>query len=253
MFVRSVSVMARSKKYHYHYYRCPAHNQHLEDCPQEKNIRADEIETAVWDLVSSLLMDRERIAAGLDEMIDREREELRGDPDQQVKAWADKLAGVDMKRAKFQDMAAEGLITFDELRTKLSQLDETREVARREMNNLECRRERIAQLEEDKAGLLKDFAGIMPEAVATLTGETRQRIYNLLRLRVTVGVDGDVEVRGAVGNHFCIAGDQWSSIRGATGFSLGVSRVGMASSPSITWARCLYSGSSLPETGSSLA
>jgi hypothetical protein len=27
------SVLARSKKYHCHYYRCPAHNQHLEDCP----------------------------------------------------------------------------------------------------------------------------------------------------------------------------------------------------------------------------
>jgi site-specific DNA recombinase len=81
-------VMARSKKYHHHYYRCPAHNQHLEDCPQDKNVRADKIENAVWDLVSGLLMDLERLAAGLEELIDRDREELRGDPDQQAKTWA---------------------------------------------------------------------------------------------------------------------------------------------------------------------
>jgi hypothetical protein len=123
------SVMARSKKYHYHYYRCPGHNQHLEDCPQDKNIRADEIESAVWDLVSGLLMDSDRLAAGLEEMIDREREELRSDPDQQAKTWADGLADVGTKRAKFQDMAAEGLITCDELRAKLADLDETRKVA----------------------------------------------------------------------------------------------------------------------------
>ena len=206
------SVMVRSKKYHYHYYRCPAHNQHLEVCPQDKNIRADEIETGVWDLVSGLLMDPDRLADGLDEMIDREREELRGDPDQQAKVWADKLADVGTKRAKFQDMAAEGLITFDELREKLAQLDEMRKVADCELNNLQYRRERIAQLEEVKARLLEDFAGIMPEAVEKVTGETRQRIYNLLRLRVTVGVEGDVEVRSAIEDGFCITEDQPASL-----------------------------------------
>src|SRR4051794_17822031 len=41
-------VLARSKKYHYHYYRCPGHHQHLEGCPQGKNIRVVEIETANW-------------------------------------------------------------------------------------------------------------------------------------------------------------------------------------------------------------
>lgn len=202
------SVMARSKKYHYHYYRCPGRNLHLEDCSQDKNIRADEIETAVWDLVSGLLMDPDRLAAGLNEMIDREREKLRGDPDQQAKVWAGKLADVGMKRTKYQDMAAEGLITFDELREKLAQLDETRKVAEQELSNLEYRKERISQLEQDKASLLKDFTSLMPEAVETLIGETRQRIYNLLRLRVAVGVDGDVDVRGAIGEDFCIAGDQ---------------------------------------------
>lgn len=49
-----------------------------------------------------------------------------------------------VKRAKFQDMAAEGLITFDELREKLAQLDETRKVAEQELNSLEYRKEPIS-------------------------------------------------------------------------------------------------------------
>ncbi len=51
---------------------------------------------------------------------------MRGDPDQQAKVGADKIAEVDRKRARFRDMAAEGLITFAELRTKLAELDECR-------------------------------------------------------------------------------------------------------------------------------
>jgi hypothetical protein len=194
-------------------------------------------------------MDPARLAAGLEEMIDREREELRGDPDQQAKTWADRLADVGTKRAKFQDMTAEGLITFDELRAKLAELDETRKVAEEKLSALEYRKERIEQLEGDKASLLKDFAGLMPEAVESLTAETRQRIYNLVRLRVTVGVEGDLDLRGAIGTGFCISGDQPLSTPGATGFSSSGSRAGGASSPSIIWGRRPCSGVSRPGTG----
>jgi hypothetical protein len=203
-------------------------------------------------LISGFLTDSRRLAAGLDEMIDQEREELRGDLNQQAKAWADKLADVGMKRAKYQDIAAEGLITFDELRSKLTELDETRKVADWALSNLQYRRERIVQLEEDKSRLLEDFAGIVPEAVEKVTGEARQRIYNLLRLKVTVGVEKDVEVRGAIEGGFCITGDQPSSIPAATGFTLDGSRAGAASSPSTIWVRRRCSGGSRPGTGSSL-
>jgi hypothetical protein len=96
-------------------------------------------------------------------------------------AWAEKLTELGTKQAKFQDMAAEGLITFDELREKLAQLDETRKVAEQELINLEYRKERISQLEQNKASLLKDFTDLMPDALDALTGEVRHRIYNLLR------------------------------------------------------------------------
>lgn len=82
--------------------------------------------------MSSLLKDPEQLRSDLDTMIKikLERDALRGDPEREAKVWLDKLAETEHKRSGFQDMAAEGLITFDELRTKLATLDEeTRETA----------------------------------------------------------------------------------------------------------------------------
>ena len=56
-------------------------------------------------------------------MIELEREAMRGDPEREAKAWLDKLAEVDRGRSILQDMAAKGLITFEELRAKLDALE----------------------------------------------------------------------------------------------------------------------------------
>ncbi len=48
-------------------------------------------------------------------MIEIHRSALRGNPEREAKTWLDKLAEVDRKRARYQEMAAEELITLDEL------------------------------------------------------------------------------------------------------------------------------------------
>ena len=105
----------------------------------------------MWGVISELLLDPENLSTGLEEMIERERRGLRGDPDREARAWAEKLAEVDRKHSRFQDMAAEGLISFDELKAKLAALEETRNIAQCEIIGLENTRERILQLERDKA------------------------------------------------------------------------------------------------------
>ena len=114
------STLAPRAKAHRFYYRCPKRALNgKEACPQRKNYRVDEVEPTVWRFISSLLKDSERIHEGLDAMIEEEREGLRGDPERETKTWLDKLAEADRKRRAFQDMAAEALITFDELRARL--------------------------------------------------------------------------------------------------------------------------------------
>ena len=79
--------------------------------------------------------------------------------------WLQKLAYVDRKRAKYQGMAAEELIDFDELQKWLSQLGEMRRVAEEELDALSKHNERIADLERDRDALLESYARMTPECM----------------------------------------------------------------------------------------
>jgi hypothetical protein len=98
--------------------------------------RVEELEPRVWDVVSGLLEDPEQLRADLDRMIELEQRSMRGDPDREQESWLDKLTELDRKRARYQEMAADDLITFDELRVRLTELDETRGIAERELKTL---------------------------------------------------------------------------------------------------------------------
>lgn len=140
--------------------------------------------------------DPEQLRRDLERMIELERGVVRGDPERETRGWLDKLAEADRKRSGFQDMAAEGLITLDELRTKLAALEESRETAQRELENLDRHRERAEDLERDKEMVLEHYAAMAPEVLDSLTPEERQRFYMLLRLEVIVEVDGDLRLSG---------------------------------------------------------
>jgi DNA repair ATPase RecN len=181
------------------YYRCPKRTQNgKEACLQRKNYRADEVEPTVWKFVSSLLKDPKRIRESLDAMIEEERAGVRDDPERETKTWLDKLAEADRKRSTFQDMAAEGLITFDELRAKLVELDETRETVGKELEALQHRRERIEGLQRDRDTLLESYAGMVSEELDDLTSEERHRVYRILRMHVVAHTDETLEVTGAL-------------------------------------------------------
>jgi hypothetical protein len=152
----------------------------------------------VWELVSKLLQNPEQLRADLEEMIEQERESTRGNPHQETKVWLEKLAEVDRMRSGYQEMAAKGLITFEELGVKLEELENTRSGATRELEVLRSRRERIEGLERDKDALLESYAGMVPQALDSLTPEERHQIYKMLRVQVTVGPNWRVEVTGAL-------------------------------------------------------
>ena len=181
------------------YYRCPRAYGYDGECSHRKNHRADTLEPAVWGLVSGLLKEPGRIREGLERLVEDERRGMRGDPSREQKVWLEKLAEADRKRASFQDMAADGLIAFDELRAKLAALEETRQLARRELGALQDRRQRLEDLERDKAALLERYAGMVPGELDDLGPEERNRVYKMLGLGVTVRPSGVLEVSGNFG------------------------------------------------------
>ena len=102
-------------------------------------------------------------------------------------------------------MAAEGLITFDELRTKLKEAERTRERAQAELEALDRRRENIEELERDKDAVMESYASMVPEELDDLASEERHQIYKMLRLQVAVDPDRPPEVCGTFGGdlEFC--------------------------------------------------
>jgi len=93
---------------------------------------------------------------------------------------------VDRKRARYQEMAAEDLIGFDELRARVAKLQETRAIAERELCSLQHRWEQIQQFEQDKQTLLEHYANLLPDALDGLDAATRHWVYKMLRVEAAI-------------------------------------------------------------------
>jgi site-specific DNA recombinase len=175
----------------YHYYLCIRRHELRKMCScTQKALRAEEAEAAIWEFVSRLLKDPETIRAGMERLIEQERSANWGDPERVGRAWADKVAECARLRAAYQDQQAVGLMTLEELGAKLTQLDETRRHAERELAGLKDFQERVEKLEEDRDALLESMSQMVPEALDDLTGEERNKVYRMLRLEVTPTAEG---------------------------------------------------------------
>ncbi len=76
-------------------------------------------------------------------------------------------------------------------------MEETRgDLARRELEALEGRRDRLEELRRDRDAVLDAYAGMTTEALEGLTAEERNKLYKILKLRVVVRDDGTPEVSG---------------------------------------------------------
>jgi site-specific DNA recombinase len=190
-----------SDRYH-HYYKCPNRRPRpgiIERCPgSRKSHKAEETEALVWDFVSGLLKNPTRLKIGLEKRIEEERSGgTRGDPDRETKMWLGHLDEIAVKRSRFQDMAAEGLISFEELRVKLSSLDESCKVAEEEIKRLRAHSERVESLKRDRNALLASLEGAIPELLDRLFSEGRNRIYKMLNLKVEAIPGGPLKLTGA--------------------------------------------------------
>jgi len=100
-------------------------------------------------------------------------------------------------------MAATDLITFDELRARLAELDDTRTIAERALETLRTHRKRIGGLEADRDTLLDSSVGVAPDDLESLTPEERHHVYKMLKLRVIVCSDEALEVTEGILRRLC--------------------------------------------------
>src|SRR3712207_3086910 len=99
-------------------------------------------------------------------------------------------------------MAADDFITFDELRARLGDLDDSLTTAEQELKALQSHKEHLDELEQDRNMLLDNLTNIAPEALEVLAPEERHQFYKMLRLKVITDLDGSLEVNGAFSDSF---------------------------------------------------
>ena len=186
----------------YHYYVCNRRRQLRKMCEcTQRSLAAAKVEAVVWEVVSSLLQDPEKIRVGMAELIEEEQATRTADPEREAMVWMQKIAECDRLRAAYQDQQAAGYMTLDELGSKLKELEVTRKLAQVEFRDLLTRKERIEELKRDRDALLESYAEMVPKTLHELSGEERNWLYGMLRLEVTPTQDG-FEVAGA----FCTSG-----------------------------------------------
>ena len=121
------AMSARTALKQYFYYACtvgPAKRK--PGCEAKKFHKAAELEEWVWGKLCSILTDPEKLRAGLEEMIERERQAMLGDPVKEASLLQKRLAKIAERRGRYQEMAAQDLIDFEELRERLAHLEEER-------------------------------------------------------------------------------------------------------------------------------
>ncbi len=179
----------------YHYYRCHRSVDYRRNSCRQKMERAQKAEEAMWEFVSRVLKDPDRILAGMDVLIEQKRAELRGDPEREAKAWLERLAAVDQERRGYLKLAATGRMSEEELDEALADLEETRRTAARALEAIGGRREEIEELERDRDALKASWAAAVPSDLDRLTPEGRNTLYLKLRLEMRPTEDG-YEVTG---------------------------------------------------------
>jgi site-specific DNA recombinase len=183
----------------YHYYKCKCRDDYKRGTCNQKNIRAEKVERPVWEFVSDLLKSPERINAGMEVLIEQERAADGHDPEKEFVAWADKIEKCDHLRKAYQDQQAAGLMTMEELRERLEELESARRLAQTEIEILTEHEERMKQLEKDRVTVLNHISKTIPDAVNNLSPEEQNDLYRMLHLEVTPSDEG-FKVSGA----FCV-------------------------------------------------
>jgi hypothetical protein len=100
-------------------------------------------------------------------------------------------------RSAYQDQQAAGLMTLKKLGFKLKDLEQTRKVAEAELATLNAREERARKLEDNRDALMASYVEAVPEALDSLSGVERSRVYEMLGLEVKPDPEG-YEVSGVL-------------------------------------------------------
>jgi site-specific DNA recombinase len=183
------------------YYVCNRHKVDGKDaCPYARYHKAEELEHRVERVILDLIRRPEIMLEHIEREIETRKTDA-ADSAAQRAMWQEQLQKIERKRSGFQDMAAEGLINFAELRSKLDALECEGERAKEEIRALSEPHKAIQELEIIPA-TIEQYISELPQLIhedPERKSAHLKEIYRKLNVEVLARKSGELIITGAFG------------------------------------------------------
>jgi hypothetical protein len=114
-------------------------------------------------------------------MLESERRPSSGEDEA---SWLKRISEVDSKQEQLLNLHLDGDITKVQFRAKSAELMKARAVSESQLQAARSRLARLEDLERSKDALLSHYASLVPEGLAELTSEEKNRVYKMMHLKV---------------------------------------------------------------------
>jgi site-specific DNA recombinase len=173
---RMVPYNSRRGGKRYHYYACSRYRREgPAACEHRKNWPAATLEGAARQHVLRLLRNPETLRRQVEQTLQEEIAALRN-PEREIGLWVGRLAETDRMRVAYQRQQAEGLLTLEELRAHLAELDERKAEAEGELAVLQDSQRRIDDLRAYSV-LIDEHLRELPDLVHGRDEAIREHAY----------------------------------------------------------------------------
>jgi site-specific DNA recombinase len=171
------------------YYRCAGrYNGGIESqCSMSRTVRAEEAETRVWGFVNEILTNPDRLAQGLEKMLEDERRPSAGEDET---PWLKRIAEISFKQERLLNLHLDGDITTEQFRAKGAELEAVHVAAENQLEAARSRLARLKDLERSKDALISHYASLVPQALSGLSSEEKNQVYKTMHLHVLAQRDG---------------------------------------------------------------
>jgi hypothetical protein len=179
------------------WYQCRQHSgSGLRDCEHTRYYRADVLEETVWTAVHGLLSDPQRLLRQYKAHLVRQRRQMRGDPDREVRDLAGRLQKLDQKESYVLEVASDTSMPKERLQAKLGEFEEQRKELQRALQEAERRQEALRRPQKNLRSLHFILLQMDRMKLNQASPQDRRRVYEGLQLQASVDRNGKIRLSG---------------------------------------------------------
>ena len=123
-------------------------------------------------------------------MLENERQSATMEADEA--SWLKRIAEIQAKQERLLDLHLEGDVTTEQFRAKSAELEDARTAAKDQLEAARSCLRRLKDLERSKDALISHYASLVPQGLAELWPEEKNRVYKMMRFHVFAHRDGSL-------------------------------------------------------------